>query len=146
MTKKIGRNDLCPCGSGKKYKRCCINKKTLPSNYTQLSNCINDQPTCAEVSAAKSHLHPETFKSLDDLLNFLAAKGYRPTIYNEFTVDSDPDDPTNTVRKAYEIELHCKHNLVIGTWDYDEHIDGSIEEAMSSSSGCDRDCPICNPI
>ncbi|WP_214811876.1 SEC-C metal-binding domain-containing protein [Exiguobacterium sp. s127] len=22
--KKIGRNDLCPCGSGRKYKRCCI--------------------------------------------------------------------------------------------------------------------------
>ena len=21
--KKIGRNELCPCGSGKKYKRCC---------------------------------------------------------------------------------------------------------------------------
>ena len=21
--KKIGRNDLCPCGSGKKYKQCC---------------------------------------------------------------------------------------------------------------------------
>ena len=25
---KIGRNDLCPCGSGKKYKRCCIDKGT----------------------------------------------------------------------------------------------------------------------
>ncbi|MCT4597164.1 MAG: SEC-C metal-binding domain-containing protein [Vallitalea sp.] len=24
--KKIGRNEPCPCGSGKKYKRCCINK------------------------------------------------------------------------------------------------------------------------
>lgn len=23
---KIGRNELCPCGSGKKYKNCCINK------------------------------------------------------------------------------------------------------------------------
>ena len=23
--KKIGRNDLCPCGSGKKYKKCCLN-------------------------------------------------------------------------------------------------------------------------
>lgn len=23
---KIGRNDKCPCGSGKKFKRCCINK------------------------------------------------------------------------------------------------------------------------
>jgi hypothetical protein len=21
---KIGRNELCPCGSGKKYKKCCI--------------------------------------------------------------------------------------------------------------------------
>ncbi|MDF2537745.1 MAG: hypothetical protein K0S76_766 [Herbinix sp.] len=21
--KKVGRNDLCPCGSGKKYKKCC---------------------------------------------------------------------------------------------------------------------------
>lgn len=26
-TKKIGRNDPCPCGSGKKYKHCCMNKK-----------------------------------------------------------------------------------------------------------------------
>ncbi len=24
---KIGRNDLCPCGSGKKYKNCCMNKE-----------------------------------------------------------------------------------------------------------------------
>ena len=24
---KIGRNEPCPCGSGKKYKSCCINKK-----------------------------------------------------------------------------------------------------------------------
>ncbi|MFX1378043.1 MAG: anaerobic sulfatase maturase [Promethearchaeota archaeon] len=24
-TKKIGRNSLCPCGSGKKYKNCCMN-------------------------------------------------------------------------------------------------------------------------
>lgn len=24
--KEIGRNDPCPCGSGKKYKKCCIDK------------------------------------------------------------------------------------------------------------------------
>jgi preprotein translocase subunit SecA len=23
---KIGRNDPCPCGSGKKYKKCCLNR------------------------------------------------------------------------------------------------------------------------
>lgn len=25
---KIGRNDKCPCGSGKKYKKCCLGKET----------------------------------------------------------------------------------------------------------------------
>jgi len=29
-TVKIGRNDPCPCGSGKKFKKCCINKPPLP--------------------------------------------------------------------------------------------------------------------
>ena len=24
---KIGRNDLCPCGSGLKYKKCCLGKE-----------------------------------------------------------------------------------------------------------------------
>ncbi len=23
---KVGRNDSCPCGSGKKYKKCCLSK------------------------------------------------------------------------------------------------------------------------
>lgn len=35
MSKKIGRNELCPCGSGKKYKHCCMQKEhtigTLPA-------------------------------------------------------------------------------------------------------------------
>ncbi len=26
---KIGRNDTCPCGSGKKYKNCCLGKEEL---------------------------------------------------------------------------------------------------------------------
>ena len=26
INKKIGRNETCPCGTGKKYKKCCLNK------------------------------------------------------------------------------------------------------------------------
>lgn len=26
VTKLPGRNEPCPCGSGKKFKKCCINK------------------------------------------------------------------------------------------------------------------------
>jgi len=25
LAEKLGRNDLCPCGSGKRFKRCCRN-------------------------------------------------------------------------------------------------------------------------
>ncbi len=34
MKKKIGRNDPCPCGSGVKYKRCCLNNKSITINKT----------------------------------------------------------------------------------------------------------------
>ena len=26
VSKKPGRNDLCPCGSGKKFKKCCADR------------------------------------------------------------------------------------------------------------------------
>lgn len=29
---KIGRNNPCCCGSGKKYKKCCLNKKSVPAD------------------------------------------------------------------------------------------------------------------
>jgi len=36
MTKKVGRNDPCPCGSGKKYKNChmLIDQETSSAKYT----------------------------------------------------------------------------------------------------------------
>jgi len=51
--KKIGRNDTCPCGSGKKYKKCCLNNPQKSSQsgsgytdditvFIELSNSIND--------------------------------------------------------------------------------------------------------
>lgn len=32
---KINRNDLCPCGSGKKYKKCCLKNNTFEKYLTQ---------------------------------------------------------------------------------------------------------------
>jgi len=31
-TTKVGRNDLCPCASGRKYKHCCESKKKAGDN------------------------------------------------------------------------------------------------------------------
>ena len=35
--KKIGRNELCFCGSGKKFKRCCISKEYVESPHIDIS-------------------------------------------------------------------------------------------------------------
>lgn len=35
---KLGRNDLCPCGSGKKFKNCCRNKKAEVSLKDEYKN------------------------------------------------------------------------------------------------------------
>ena len=29
VKREVGRNDPCPCGSGKKFKKCCINKRSV---------------------------------------------------------------------------------------------------------------------
>jgi methionyl aminopeptidase len=47
-TKKIGRNDPCFCGSGKKYKKCCMNteknSKSLKQTYRDKYNIILKEP------------------------------------------------------------------------------------------------------
>ena len=32
---KTGRNELCPCGSGRKYKRCCLWKDSADSEKAE---------------------------------------------------------------------------------------------------------------
>ena len=33
---RLGRNEPCHCGSGKKYKRCCLSSETLDDKYEVL--------------------------------------------------------------------------------------------------------------
>ena len=34
---EVGRNDPCPCGSGRKYKHCCARKQDAMSRVTQVA-------------------------------------------------------------------------------------------------------------
>lgn len=38
MNLKINRNDLCPCGSGKKFKKCCLNNKI--GSFQKNRSCV----------------------------------------------------------------------------------------------------------
>ncbi len=60
---KIGRNDACPCGSGKKFKRCCLGKQhAVSSNLSEvqkaqisLQNAINTIQKAASQGLQKVH-------------------------------------------------------------------------------------------
>lgn len=48
---KVGRNDPCPCGSGKKFKKCCLNSQRLdgpPSGLLQVDAQDFDPSTLEE--------------------------------------------------------------------------------------------------
>ena len=55
MSSKIGRNDLCPCGSGKKYKKCCMSdiSPSLPTTWTDEEGlhvlAKGEKPTSSEI-------------------------------------------------------------------------------------------------
>jgi hypothetical protein len=38
LTPKTGRNDLCPCGSGQKFKRCCLDQTPCGNPATQTAS------------------------------------------------------------------------------------------------------------
>ena len=53
--KKIGRNELCLCGSGKKYKNCCINKLSkeevffMYKKQLELTKHLKEKEKCIEI-------------------------------------------------------------------------------------------------
>lgn len=77
---KIGRNEKCYCGSGKKYKNCCINKDSnnlithepmLPlSNYpfshvnANITELEQDECFCITIHGVKHYLHANTTQHL----------------------------------------------------------------------------------
>ncbi len=70
---KISRNDQCPCGSGRKYKKCCL-QKTQADRATQLQPqkiSINEEVAKLQAAAAN---HEETLKAIGVFI-FFSTKG-----------------------------------------------------------------------
>jgi len=63
---KIGRNDQCHCGSGKKYKKCCLNKDQAESRAqleekNQKSVIHDDRPSYCYQKGSEDDLSEEDF-------------------------------------------------------------------------------------
>jgi len=62
--KKVGRNDPCPCGSGKKYKRCCL-EKDRASNITRIAPDPAGTPDAGDLRPEL----PSTAETVEQLIN-----------------------------------------------------------------------------
>ncbi len=75
---KTGRNDPCPCGSGKKYKHCCLSVSRAVSD--ELSDLLSEQEfdSIEEVQAAADILvAKQNQKAQDDFLGLSSEQVYR---------------------------------------------------------------------
>lgn len=71
---KIGRNNPCPCGSGKKYKKCCLNK----SEIQFLAKAAFDaQKNLKREGQIKQCLHPNKAECTDKIVNAHAIQNNR---------------------------------------------------------------------
>lgn len=73
MTIKVGRNDLCPCGSGRKYKKCCEGKAVIESvdiaaYYKKKYDIILKKPEDIEGIRRAGNLVVETHKLVEDFI------------------------------------------------------------------------------
>jgi len=117
---KVGRNDPCPCGSGKKYKKCCLNKEKQPEDlfYLRVSDAY-DKMVDQLLDFSEKTLGPEAlsvafveflfWSELSDLRE--ALQDHAPVFIPWFLFDwvYDPDDyvpelditPYQTVARIY---------------------------------------------
>ena len=91
---KIGRNDACPCGSGKKYKKCCLSDpRKFPQTepgcsddilpFIDLSNSINDLLERRDFKKARAvcrqllNKYPEQIEGISRFAQVYEAMGER---------------------------------------------------------------------
>lgn len=118
---KIGRNNLCPCGSGKKYKQCCIDikeittKKELPDGMVDTilnlrTSLLNKKEHIIEYRKIRN-IHGEV---LDSMIDFLYSDKYPIAevfqnvvikVLQEFEIKLDLDKEHDT-RIFYDIAVY----------------------------------------
>ncbi len=83
----VGRNDPCPCGSGRKYKKCCLNK-----NRPTVSQKIDfEEPQDILPALSKKELH-ELYAIWSRFLNFVS-KAYAGAVQEKYMkiYDKNPE-------------------------------------------------------
>lgn len=72
MNEKLSRNDLCRCGSGKKYKKCCLTTSSPVFEFLEVADFAWRKLRQLEGTVIDKHLVPYVMKTLPDEVMHLA--------------------------------------------------------------------------
>lgn len=109
-TVKIGRNDPCPCGSGKKYKKCCLNKPkpetAAPESESEKEKWLKRYPAAAQ-EREEGRIYLEDYYDAEsieiDKLLYLALKHRPAPIWSR-----EPEEVKKNRVRAYLSEAFPK--------------------------------------
>jgi len=112
---KIGRNDPCSCGSGKKYKRCCINRKIENKNNSD----------CNKKHLLASHDFPQIERKMESIKSIFSEYDFSDLAIAVYCINISLDN-----RSALENSLALNAELLLkddfGTKhisDYDDFVE-----------------------
>lgn len=104
---KIGRNDPCPCGSGKKFKRCCGNKASEEHSgkgAAQPEQAPRTLTAAIEQIQAKAKEHASVFVELGVFLLFSTDAG------DAWVLEVTESDAIKVAEKGEPVEISLEEN------------------------------------
>ena len=107
---KVGRNDPCPCGSGKKYKKCCLEKEEQT-----LMNQVHESRYVSEVD----EWEPEDEEMKDDLTDNFVEEPDDDFDEESFDNEDETDQPDDETAELPEISE--EENKLVDDW-WEEYI------------------------
>ncbi|MEA2014767.1 MAG: SEC-C domain-containing protein [Thermodesulfobacteriota bacterium] len=91
---KMGRNELCPCGSGKKYKHCCMDKDGLSRRQGMMQDVFDE---------VREAMADRNFDSIDEanafLRTFMEGKNRKPA---QSFLGISPEQMHRLLRHSYD--------------------------------------------
>ena len=132
---KVGRNDLCPCGSGKKFKKCCIALGALGNPIAKRGDSTDDLSGIADLvldpaEEAKRRavviLKEALSKLAPESQDWISASSWLVKAYQNLgehrlaleTISSLPQDPVTMISKGISLSAlgeHAEACEVVGT-------------------------------
>lgn len=87
-TTKIGRNDPCPCGSGKKFKKCCMNQTAKPKQHPEKSKIRIKTPEAIEAIRRAGRLVVDTLDLVESHIEPGITTESINTLVHQYTIDN----------------------------------------------------------